>query len=312
MMKKTLIFFAGAVITMLALVKCAKQTSNQNEVFADMAQKAVNADGSAAAVSENAVACTPIYWELVVFPGGGTSYVYKLSGTPSCGPVSVSVLGQVKCAGVPVTFMTGLSYDPASGTFYGTTGPASFPANSLIKFTAATIGTASCTPLVNTCGIVLNVSDIERNQVTGVYYAINRGTVAANQRVVTINVGTAQVGCLNCTIPLIYNPRGLTFDCSGTMWIMSTAGLNGTLLKTTTSGCPTTVCPYPGPVTPPPAVAAPELGLHYDCCCNVFVTGNYDPVGPAPILTNGIPACFGAALYASVAGAIRPTVDFAR
>ncbi len=311
-MKKTLILFVGAAITMLALVKCAKQTSNQDEVFADLSQKAVNADGSAAAPPENAAACVPVYWDLVVLSPGGTSFVYKISGTPSCAPVSVSVLGQVKCAGVPVTFMTGLSYDPASGTFYGTTGPAGFPANSLIKFTAATIANASCTPLVNTCGITLNVSDIERNQVTGVYYAINRGTTAVNNRVVTINVGTAQVGCLPCTISLNYRPRGLTFDCSGTMWLMSMAGANGTLLKMTASGCVTTVCPYPGPVTPPTGLAAPEMGLHFDCCCNLFVTGNYDPIGPAPFLTNGIPACFGPALYASIAGAIRPTVDFAR
>jgi hypothetical protein len=308
-MKKTLIFFAVAAIATLALVKCKKQTS-YDEVFTNAAQMVENKGADAS--SSNAVACTPVYWDLVVIPGGGTSFVYKIGGTPSCGPVTVSLLGQVKCAGVPVTFMTGLAYEPASGTFYGTTGPGSVPANSLIKFTAATIANATCVPLVNTCGIVLNVSDIERNQVTGGYYAINRGTVAANQRVVTINVGTAQVGCLACTIPLNYNPRGLTFDCVGTMWLMSVAGINGTLLKTTAAGCVTTVCPYPGPITPAPGVNVPEMGLHYDCCCNLFVTGNYDPTAFAPLLTNGLPACIGPASYASVSGAIRPTVDFAR
>ena len=310
-MKKTLIVLAGVTFALFALVKCTKQ----NEV---------NADGIASGTTENlapvpngdnatsAPACVPVYWDLAVIPGGGASLVYKISGTPSCGPVAVTSLGQVKCGGAAVTFMTGLSYDPASGTFFGTTGPASVPANSLIKFTAATIGTASCVPLVNTCGIILNVSDIERNQVTGVYYAINRSTVAASHRVVTINVGTAQVGCLPCTISLNYNPRGLTFDCSGTMWLMSTAGQNGTLIKTDPNGCTGALCAYPGVVTPPPAVAVPEIGLHYDCCCNRFVTGNYDPVGPAPILTDGISICFAPPAYNFIAGAIRPTVDFAR
>jgi hypothetical protein len=310
-MRKVFLSFSGLVLfVLLFFFACKKQASPpQQNSSATNTEPATEATAAAPAPAP----CTPGYYDLVVFPGSGDSYVYRITGTPSCGPVSVSVVGQVKCGGVPVRFMTGLSFDPASGLFYGTTGAAGSPANTLIRFTAATINNASCAPLTSLCAIALDISDIERNQVTGGYYAINRGTIAANQRIVRINVGTAQVGCLPCTISLNFRPRGLTFDCSGTMWVMAMSGANGTLLKMDPNGCVTSLCAYPGVITPPTLLAGPEMGLHYDCiCCNRFITGNYDPTAAAPLLTDAIPSCFGAPAYNAGAGLIRPTVDFAR
>lgn len=309
-MRRTLLTLVTiAAVTTLLLFACKKQQSTTAPAAQSEEQKANEATAADAA----ALACTPGYYDLVVIPGSGDSYVYKITGSPSCGPVTVTVVGQVKCAGVPVRFMSGLSYDPATGVFYGTTGAAGFPANRLIRFTAATINNASCAAITATCAIALDISDIERNQLTGAYFAINRGALAANQRIVRVNVATAVVSCLPCTISLNYRPRGLTFDCSGTLWVMSMAGSTGTLLKIDANGCVTSTCPYPGPVTPPTALAGPEMGLHYDCiCCNRFITGNYDPTAVAPLLTDGISSCFGAPAYNAVSGLIRPTVDFAR
>ncbi|NML21422.1 hypothetical protein HHL16_11085 [Pseudoflavitalea sp. G-6-1-2] len=299
---------------MLLLAACQKKNSGDN--------LPVNDDAAANAITA-AAACQPVYFGLIVDPGTGFSYLFKVVGSPSAGPVSLSpVIGSAgsnqltTCSGAPIKFATGISYEPASGTFYGTTGlPPSSPVNNILKFNDPNC-VSPAAAVVSGCALSLNLSDIERDPVTGAYYAINRGTANPNNRVVKLGLpGSPTVSCLpNFLSPSLYI-RGLTVTLSGKLYVMAVNGTGGRLLEiSTASGSIVNTYSYPGPITPSPGVNIPEMGLHHDSLCiKRFITGNYDPVGPATLLTDGIPSGLpGGPVYTPLSGAIKPVVDFSR
>jgi hypothetical protein len=264
-------------------------------------------------------ACQPGMYNLAVDSVTGFSYVYKVTGSPGAGPITVTpyiVSGnnQLKtCSGVPIRFATGLAFDPATGIFYGTTGAASSPANYILKFTDPNCVTAS--PAVTTCGISLDLSDVERDPSTNAYYAINRGTVAPNNRIVKLGLpGGPSVSCLPNPLPVGLRMRGLTFNCNGQLYVMHTSGTNGIIVNINkTTGLNVGSFAYPGPIAPAAAVATPEIGLHFDCACiGRFITGNFNPHFLAPMMTDGLPAGMGGPIYNVASAVLRPTVDFAR
>ena len=262
--------------------------------------------------------CQPLMYNLVVDSVTGFSYIFKVAGSPGAGPVNVApyiVTGtnQLKtCSGAPVLFATGLAYEPSTGTFYGTTGIVGPNPNSIFKFmdpNCVTIGPAS-----NLCGLSLNLSDVERDQTTGVYYAINRGTVAPNNRIVKLGLPALfTVNCLPNPLPVGLNARGLTFNCNGQLYVMHTSGATGILaFVDKTTGILGATNPYPGPITTSASVAIPDLGLHFDCgCINRFITASYNPFS-LPLMTDGLPAGLGGPVYNPMVGVMKPTVDFAR
>lgn len=297
---------------LLLLAACKKQTTDEKGQSPE--ETSLNALAPAA--------CQPGMYNLAIDPATGFSYLYKVSGSPVAGPVTVTpVIGSAgtnqltACGGAPIRFATGLSYDIGTGTFYGTTGVApSVPVNHILKFVDPNCVTTAAA--VTTCGIALNLSDIERDPTTGAYYAINRGTVNPNNRVVRITLpGSTNVVCLpNPLSPSLFL-RGLTITLSGKLYVMAVSGTSGRLLDISkVSGLMTAAYTYPGPITPGPGVNIPEMGLHHDSLCiNRFITGNYDPVGPATLMTDGIPFGLpGGPVYNSLPGVLPRTVDFAR
>jgi hypothetical protein len=263
--------------------------------------------------------CLPVMYSLTVDSISGASYVFKVSGSPGAGPITVvpytigSGTNQLLIGGsTPILRASGLSYDPTTGTFYGTTGSTGSIANAIFKFTNPNF--VSIIPTVNSCGLSLNLSDVERDHTTGVYYAINRGTVAPNNRIVKLGLpGLGTVNCLPNPMPVTLNARGLTFNCNGMLYVMHTAWANGTIVFVDkTTGLIGSSFPYPGPITSAPAVPIPDLGLHFDCnCIGRFITGSFNRV-TAPLVTDGMPSGLGVPAYNSAIGWLKPTVDFAR
>ncbi|NII26066.1 hypothetical protein HB364_13310 [Pseudoflavitalea sp. X16] len=313
-MKSIQLAIVGAGLLLLAA--CTKQTTDDKGQSPEVTSLTTTNAVAAPA------ACLPGMYNLSVDPATGFSYLWRVTGSPSAGPVTVTpVIGSAgtnrltTCGGVPILFATGLSYDIGTGTFYGTTGVApSSPVNHILKFVDPNCVTTAAA--VSTCGIPLNLSDVERHPTTGVYYAINRGTVNPNNRVVRLGLpGTTNVFCLpNPLSPSLFL-RGLTITLSGKLYVMAVSGTSGRLLEiSTASGLMTAAYTYPGPITPGPGVNIPEMGLHHDSLCiNRFITGNYDPVGPATLMTDGIPLGLpGGPVYNSLAGVLPRTVDFAR
>lgn len=301
------------VVALYAAAACKKQATDQPDAGPIPIPETTTAAAAPAA-------CLPVMFNLAVDPATGNSYLYRVAGSPSAGPISVAPINGslatnqlIICGGTPVRFASGLSYDPATGTFWGTTGATGSPANHILRFSDPNCITA--VPAVNTCGLVLNLSDIERDITTGRYYAINRGTTNPNNRVVQIVPGSANVVCLpNFLSPSLFL-RGLTVHNNGKLYVMAVTGTSGRLLDINkASGLITATYSYPGPITPGPGVNAPEMGLHHDSICvNRFITGNYDPVGPAPLYTDGIPTGLpGGPVYSAVSGVLKPTVDWAR
>ncbi|HRH51347.1 MAG TPA: hypothetical protein PLP23_21520 [Panacibacter sp.] len=269
--------------------------------------------------------CVAVYYQLVVDPSSGLSYMFKTTGSPTTGsPVLTPIIGSygdnvIREAGttIPITYVTGIALEPVSGTVSATTSPASSHPNKILRFTIANPSVATHVPMVSTCGLTLNVSDIEYNQTNGRYYAINRGTVATDNRIVRVNPGApTNIICLAGTVAVTRQLRGLTFGCNGQGYVMQMSGPNGRLwsfnLANGNIGAPS--CPYTGVIAPgAPAATFPEMGLHFDCSCSgLFITGNYDPTGGPFLLTDGMPACIGPASYASLNGVIKSTVDYAR
>ncbi len=263
---------------------------------------------------EASAACAPLYYNLVWDPAG-TSNLYKISGSPSAGPVVVTpVLGSLGTSVIggatPVTKVTGLAYDPATGTAWAVTGNSGSNPNSLIRFAIGNPNVVTITPLTTACGITLNLSDIERDQTTGVYYAINISSTDPNNRIVTVNPSTGVVSCLPNFISLGIKMRGLTFGCNGQLYVLYTIGDTGVIININkTTGAIITSYSYTGPITPG-GVGNPDAGLHFDCTCiGRFITGS---LTGGPLLTNALPSALGGPSYASVSGIIKPTVDFAR
>lgn len=306
-MKKILLLpvFTGLV---LLFSSCQK-----NETAApDTQNNVVVAAGKAAP----AALCTPGYYNLALAPGTGNSLIYKVSGSPSAGPLAVvPIIGSlgdnvVRVGGVAVTKMSGLAYDPLSGVAWGVTNGGNFP-NRQIKFAIGDPNVATAIPIAPGCVSVLNLSDLERDPSTGNYYAINSSAgVAANNRIVRFIVGGAPtVVCLPNPVPLGTNLRGLTFDCNGTLFVSEMLGPNGRIYKADkATGLLFTNCFYSGVISPG-GVGAPEMGLHFDCgCINKFITGDL----LNGLLTDGGTPCHYPAPYANIPGALRPTVDFAK
>jgi hypothetical protein len=263
--------------------------------------------------------CQPGMYNLAVDSATGASFIYKVLGSPGAGPIVVtpyvvSSTNQLKdCSGNPILRASGLSYDPTTGIFWGTTGITGAPIpNAILKFTDPNC--VSISPAVNTCGLALNLSDVERDHTTGTFYAINRGTVAPNNRIVRLGLpGAGTVNCLPNPLPLGLNARGLTFNCNGQLYVMHTSGTSGTIVFVNkVTGLNGAAFAYPGPITSFAAVPTPELGLHFDCSCiGRFITGSFNPV-TATRYTDGLPTGLGGPIYNSVTGALKPTVDFAR
>ncbi|AEV97478.1 hypothetical protein A4D02_30745 [Niastella koreensis] len=283
-------------------------------------KKNVTADKIAlAAKTSHAVEeCQPVMYNLVVDSASGFSYIFKVAGSPGAGPISVtpyvvSGTNQLKdCSGNPILRASGLSYDPATGVFWGTTGATGSVPNAILKFIDPNCVTIVSLP--NPCGLVLDVSDIERDQTSGVFYAINRGTVAPNNRIVKLGVaGSFAANCLPNPLPVGLRARGLTFNCNGQLYVMHTSGSSGTIVFVDkVTGLNGATYPYPGPITSSASVPVPELGLHFDCgCIGRFITGSFNPTG-APLMTDGMPSGLGTPVYNAVLGGLKPTVDFAR
>ena len=265
--------------------------------------------------------CQPLMYSLVVDSITGASYIFKVLGSPGAGPVSsspyvVSGTNQLKLCGgggAPILYATGLAYDPSTSTFYGTTGNAGPFPNSIFLFTDPNCVTIK--PAINVCGIMLDLSDLERDQTTGTYYAINRGTSAPHNRIVKLGLpGTLNVTCLPNPLPVGLNARGLTFNCNGAMYVMHTTGNNGIIVfvdKVTGLNGPSFA--YPGPIASSAAVATPDLGLHFDCTCiGRFITASFNPYIFPTRMTDGMPSGLGSPVYNFATGVLKPTVDFAR
>ena len=284
-------------------------------------KKAIKTEGPSLPAGNTAKAveeCLPNIYSLAVDSITGASYIFKISGSPGAGPITVSPYStggtnQLMIGGsTPILRASGLAFDPSTGTFYGTTGSSGSIPNAIFKFTNPNLVTII--PTVNTCGLVLDLSDVERDQTTGVYYAINRGTVAPNNRIVKLGLpGSGTVNCLPNPLPVALNARGLTFNCNGLLYVMHTNWANGTIVFVDkVTGLSGAGYLYPGPITSAPAVAVPDLGLHFDCnCIGRFITGSYNNT-TLPLVTDGLPAGLGTAVYNAAVGWLKPTVDFAR
>ncbi|MEP7318336.1 MAG: hypothetical protein ABI921_06335 [Panacibacter sp.] len=314
-MKKLFSYLPIFLGTGLLFLSCEKQ--NQ--------ANPVNGIQAASEQNDASAACLAVYYQLIVDPVSGISYMFKTSGSPTTGaPVLTPIIGSfgdnvIREAGtnIAITFVSGIALNPGSGTVSATTSPASNYPSRLLRYPIANPSIATHVPMVSTCGLSLNVSDIEYNNVNGRYYAINRGTVPADNRIVRINPGApTNVICLASTIPVTRQMRGLTFGCNGQGYVMQMSGPNGRIWSFNPAsgavGAPS--CPYTGVIAPgAPITSVPEMGLHFDCSCSgLYITGNFDPAAGPFLLTDGMPACIGAASYASLAGVIKPTVDFAR
>lgn len=317
-MKKIFVYLPFVLGALLFWSSCEKQNSKMPTVVSTAASVEKNSKG---------VLCSPVYYHLMVDPVTGNSYLFKTSGSPSTPPVIPSafpgacgdnVIRETSSGACsPITYVTGIASDPGGTVIWATTGPASNYPNSLLKIPITNVNNAAIIPLIPSCGIVLNVSDIEYNKVNNRYYAINRGNAVVNNRIVEILTAPGvNVICLAATVPVNRQLRGLTFGCNGQGYVMQVNGPNGKIWSfspaTGATGLP--ACPY-GIVAPGAAAGTfPEMGLHFDCssCLNKFITGNYQPIAGIPLLTDGMPACIGPASYNSLSGVIKPTVDFAR
>jgi hypothetical protein len=303
--------FAAAIVATAAFFSCSKVEQPNTAGTPSQNERSPSASISPAAP------CTPGYYNLA-WDGAGKGYIYKISGSPSTGaPIVTPVIGSAgnnivgsSLAATTVFKMTGLAYDPATGTAWGVTGNGGSHPNSLIKFVFANPNVVSIVPLVNACGLVLDVSDIERDPATGRYFAINRGLANPNNRVVVIDVNTATVNCLPNFLNTSLTLRGLTFGCNGQLYVLYAINNTGRVLEISkVTGLMVNAYSYPGVITPG-GVGAPEMGLHFDCnCIGRFITGSLQG---GPLLTDGLPLGLGGPLYASLLGVIKPTVDFAK
>jgi hypothetical protein len=309
---KKIFLFPALIAVALFVNSCKKsETVNTGNETPLVAGKVEVTTTSAAA------ACQPGYYNLALDPSNGNSLIYKISGSPSAGPLTVApIIGSlgdntVRIGGVAVQKMSGLAYDPTTGIAWGVTNGGNFP-NRLIRFLIGDPNAAAASAVILPgCLTALNLSDIERDPATGRYYAINSSTtVAANNRIVVINVGGApSVTCLLNSVPLGINLRGLTFDCNGRLFVMRMTGPNGRVYNANTgTGLLGVNCVYSGVVSPG-GVGAPEMGFHFDCgCINKFITGDFNN----QLLTDGGTACLYPGAYASLPFSIKPTVDFAK
>ena len=292
----TLVIFAG----------CKKHVTKEKEVT-----------GQGGQTEKSDMSCKPRMYSLTVDPGTGFSYIYGISGSPGAGPVTTSpyVVGGTNqlltCGNVPITYATGITWDPINKEFVGVTGNLSSFPDHILRFSDPNCVTV--TPAIDGCnGLNLDLSDIERDPVTGEYFAINRHPMMMfHNRIVKINLNV--VVCLPMSLPVAIHARGLTFNCLGHLFIMDVAGMGGSVRRINkATGANFFVAAYPGNIAPAGA-AFPEMGLHWDCdCIHRFITANFDPIGPIPIMTDGIMPPLGPVTYNVNAGVLRYTVDFAR
>jgi hypothetical protein len=310
MKNKILLLFCAVAI---AVFGCQK-ANEKNIPTTENVNKATPDD-----VGTPAAPCLPSYFNLAQSPTG-QALLYKVNGTPSVGPITVTpingslgnnIIGSATIAG-GVLKMTGLSFDPASGVFWGVTGSGGNVPFRLIKFSITNPNVVTLINLTGGCGI-LEISDIERDPVFGNYYAlINNGS--PNNRVVKVAVPSGVVTCLPNPLGAGVNPRGLTFGCNGQLYVMHVTSPNGKILEVSTAtGLIINSYSYPGAITPGnPLGSAPEMGLHFDCnCISQFITGSFSP-STGILHTDGLPTGLGGPLYGSLLGTLKPTLDFAR
>jgi hypothetical protein len=303
--------FAAAVAATATFFSCSKKEEQNISGTPPEKERAPSASVSLAAP------CAPGYYNLA-WDGAGKGLIYKISGSPSTGaPIVTAIIGSAgnnivgsSLAATTVFKMTGLAYDPATGVAWGVTGSGGSHPNSLIKFALANPNVVSIIPLVNACGLVLDVSDIERDPATGRYFAINRGFANPNNRVVVVDVNTATVNCLPNFLNTTLTLRGLAFNCNAQLYVLYAINNSGRVLEISkVTGLMVNAYSYPGIITPG-GVGAPEMGLHFDCfCIGRFITGSLQG---GPLLTDGLPFGLGGPLYASLPGVIKPTIDFAK
>lgn len=301
------------IVAAWAITGCNKEKSVTNTPAAP--ENKTTASGESAAPAP--AACSTKYLDLVIDPATGGSFLYVIYNTPSNPPVSVVNLNgsagnnQIGSSSplTTVTRMTGLSFDPASGTCWGITGAGGSHPNSLIKFHISDPNVVSIVPLISTGGPI-NLSDIERNPWNGRYYAINRAN-AANNQLVIVDVTTGNVIFLPLAtgLPL----RGLAMDPGGKIYLMRMTGVSGNVYVAdpNTGGLILGPCPFVNPIAPGVFGANGEMGLHFDdVCTNLLVTGNFS--GTSFQLNDGLPACLGGPVPVAPVVPIKPTVDFAR
>jgi len=299
------------VFGLLTLAACSKKN-----VTADKTSPALTAGKTANAVEE----CQPIMYSLTVDSATGASYIFKVTGSPGAGPVLVepyvvSGTNQLKdCKGNPILRASGLAYDPTGGIFWGTTGASGSLPNVLLKFIDPNC--VSIVTVPNLCDIELDLSDVEMDPSNGMLYAINRNMTYPNNRIVQLGFpGSPGVTCLPNPFPGAgLTAQGLTFDCKDQLYVISTSGTAGKIVYVDKkTGIANPAYMYPGPIALPGFAGAPEVGLHFDCdCIGRFITGSFNPVS-ATLMTDGLPSDWGGKpIYNALAGALQPTVDFAR
>lgn len=305
-----------ATATILGFSACRKEVK---QLPAD--PEKITGTNELSATAPAAAACGFRYLALTVSPNG-QSRLWAITNSPGnpaifVNPVNGSagnnIIGFTAPGGGGIPFMTGISYEPATNLVYGTTGAVGPLPNRLIRFSLANPNVTVNAPVATCGGVALNLSDIERNQVTGQYLAINRSGAALSNRILQINVGAPSATCLAATIPVGIQLRGLTYDCGGRIQVMQPVAATGNVYALTAAGgIGAGPFPYPGVVTTA-GVGTPEIGLHWDCVCiNRLITGSGNQ--PNPLLTDGLPAALGGPIYfaAPTPVAIPAIVDFAR
>lgn len=311
---KKIIASSVVLLTVIIYTSCSKQKEPVSEP-AD-APKTDNTVANAAPPPV-AAACATKYLDLAIDPATGRGLLYKIDNSPSNPPVTITamngsagnnIIGS-SLAATTVLKMTGLSYDPATGVCYGITGNGGSHPNSLIKFSLADPNVVGIIPLVSPGGAI-DLSDIERNPWNGRYYAINRA-IAANNRLVIVDVTTGVVSFLPAATGLTL--RGLAMDPGGKIYLMRMTGVSGNVYVADplTGGIILGPCPFGVTIAPGFLGANAEMGLHFDdVCTNILITGNFN--GTSFRLSDGLPACLGGPVPASIPVGIRPTVDFSR
>jgi hypothetical protein len=259
--------------------------------------------------------CQPVAWLLhqPTFSWiGSVSFLYQVSGAPGFTPiVSSPVIGSAgtsrleNCAGVKISDVSGLAYDPGTGIFYGTTSSGS---GQILSFTDPSCVTQI--PAVSSCIAPggFKLQDLERDPASGNYYALDH-----NSSVVQVDVLTGTVTCLPNSTGV--GCAGLTFDCSGQLYLLSNSFSTGYIHAVDkTTGLITTTYPSFYMIVPD-ATPTHEVGLHFDCACiNRFITGHKNSISKysrAVEMTSYLPAALGGPLFDSVSGFIPETIDFA-
>jgi hypothetical protein len=305
-MKKILLLFCIPAFAILA--GCQKETKPTQ---AGSLTKTTEKKG---AKTSSLLTCQPVAYLLSVNPIGSISSLYQVTGTPNSLPITATPINGSagtnrlqNCLGTAVTHVFGLAYDPGTGIFYGV--QVLSGSTNIIQFTDPSC--VSVIPATTSCGIGLNLRDIERDPASGNYYALDDGMV------VLVDVNTGVVTCLP-NYAAGAELKGLTFDCSGQLYVLGVSLNAGTLHAVDkTTGLITASYPSFYMVHPNGNIDwSRDAGLHYDCTCiNAFITGHQNSgihINYPIKYVDYLPAALGGLIYDSLTIALPRTVDFAR